>query len=63
MQFYTDYLLSYPSLVNQSEYVIINFQTNEPLAYGAVRKIFSCLLKKTGFHVTPHMFRHTHATD
>lgn len=63
MQMYTDYLRRYPSLVNESEYVFINFQTNEPLCYGAVRKIFARLINKVGFHVTPHMFRHTHATE
>lgn len=63
MQLYTDYLQSYPSQVNQSDYVFINFQTNEPLCYNAVRKLFSRLMKKVGFHVTPHMFRHSHATE
>jgi integrase len=63
MQLYTDYLQNYPSLVNQSDYVFINFQTSDPLCYSAVRKIFTRLIKKVDFHVTPHMFRHSHATE
>ncbi len=63
MQLYTDYVNHYPTLVNASDYVFINFQTQGPLCYGAVRKLFSRLKKKTGFPMTPHQFRHTHATE
>lgn len=63
MQLYADYIQNNTVQANQSEYVFINLQTYEPLCYGAVRKLFSRLIKKAGFHVTPHMFRHTHATE
>lgn len=63
MQFYMDYWQRYQPLLGESEYVFINLQTSEPLRYSAVRKIFARLIKKSGFHITPHMFRHTHATE
>lgn len=34
-----------------------------PLAYSAVDSLFRRLSKKTGIKVTPHLLRHTHATE
>lgn len=34
-----------------------------PLAYSAVDSLFRRLRKKTGIQVTPHLLRHTHATE
>lgn len=33
-----------------------------PLTYSDVYATFKELERKTGIHITPHMFRHTHAT-
>ncbi|UPW84007.1 tyrosine-type recombinase/integrase [Lysinibacillus sp. Ag94] len=33
-----------------------------PMEYHNVRDVCQELKKKTGFHITPHMFRHTHGT-
>jgi len=63
MQLYTHYLRDYPDLVNDNEYVFINIQNKEPLCYSAIRKLFNRLTQKTGFHIKPHMLRHTHATE
>ena len=63
MLLYTTYVQDHSSLVKDQPYVFINFQTQEPLAYGAIRKLFVRLYQKTGIEVTPHMFRHTHATE
>ncbi len=62
MQFYSDYVLN-NCKNTESEYVFINHNTGEPLAYNAIRKLFIKLAKATGLHVTPHMLRHTHATE
>lgn len=34
-----------------------------PLRYSAVKSLFARLSKKVGTQITPHMFRHTHATE
>ncbi len=59
---YTDYVIS----LEQSkigEYVFINLNDYTPLRYSAVRKLFSRFTKQCGFKVTPHMLRHSHATQ
>lgn len=63
MNLYTDYLNQECDLVSNHEYVFINYLTNEPLTYNGVRALFKRLRKKTGFYVSPHMLRHTHATE
>lgn len=50
----------------ENEYIFIQTQSStpgKPLNYRAVRDLFERLSKKLGFHVTPHMLRHTHATE
>ena len=44
-------------------YALINLKEHSPLRYPAVRKLFSRLSIKAGFKITPHMLRHTHATN
>lgn len=34
-----------------------------PMTYTTVADLFRRLSRKTGLRATPHMFRHTHATD
>ena len=49
-----------------SDYVFINLsrgKVGEPMNMNAVNSLFGSLRKRTGIYVTPHMFRHTHATD
>jgi integrase/recombinase XerD len=63
MQIYTDYINQYFMDIPQHQYVFLNLTTLEPLNYRAVRQLFIRLSQKVGFAVTPHMFRHTHATE
>ena len=62
MQLYSDYILNNCKDI-ENAYVFINHESAQPLAYSAVRKIFINLSKKLGFRITPHMLRHTHATE
>ena len=34
-----------------------------PLGHSAVHSLFATFSKKAGFHINPHMLRHTHATE
>lgn len=63
MKIYTDYINQYFTDIPQHQYVFLNLTTLEPLNYRAVRQLFIRLSQKIGFAVTPHMFRHTHATE
>lgn len=53
------------SLTNRynDEYVFVNLVDYKPLSYMAVNKLFIRLKKKTKINITPHMLRHTHATN
>lgn len=62
MQLYSEYLLTDCKEIN-SDYVFINFLTGKPLSYAAVRKVFLSLSQKLNLLITPHMLRHTHATE
>ena len=62
MQLYSDYVLN-NCKDTENAYVFINHESAQPLAYSAVRKIFINLSKKMDFRITPHMLRHTHATE
>ena len=46
-----------------SAYVFINVVNHTPLRYPAVYHLFQRLSHKIGHKVTPHMLRHSHATD
>lgn len=66
-QLYTDYLI-YDLDEIESDFVFINIYHSDgpkdrPITYSNVRKIFNQLSKKIEIKVTPHMLRHTHATD
>ena len=65
MTTYTDYVADVCANLD-SEFVFICLkgpQKNAPLTYRAVRDLFERLSKKIGYSVTPHMLRHTHATQ
>ena len=65
MKLYTDYLINEYGDID-SDYVFINLwggETGKPLQYSAIIDQFRRLRKKTGIGITPHAFRHTHATD
>jgi len=47
-------------------YVFVNLwngRVGEPMAYASAIDLFDRLSKKTGIEATPHMLRHTHATE
>jgi integrase len=49
-----------------SDYVFVNLwaePVGRPLTYAAVHKLVERLRASTGIEFTPHMLRHTHATD
>lgn len=65
MAVYTRYVLDEVGEI-QSDYVFVNLwggDIGRPLTYSSIVKIFRRLGKKVGIKVTPHMFRHTHATE
>jgi integrase len=65
MSVYTRYVLDECG-DTQSDYVFVNLwggEVGRPLTYSSIVKIFERLGKKAGIKVTPHMFRHTHATE
>lgn len=66
MKLYSNYLIEeYPEDID-SDYVFVNCWDGEigkPLEYGAVNGLFKRLAKKTGVQATPHLLRHTHATE
>lgn len=66
MALYSDYLINeYPEDVD-SDYVFLNIwegQVGLPITYSTVNELFRQLERKTGIKATPHLFRHTHATE
>ncbi|BAY14174.1 tyrosine-type recombinase/integrase [Calothrix sp. NIES-2098] len=66
MTLYSDYLIyEYPEDL-ESDYVFINIwegETGNALTYSSVAALFRRLEKKTGIKTSPHIFRHTHATE
>ena len=68
MRFYSDYLIQeYPEDID-SDYVFVSIWTHQvdpgtPISYSAVNSLFRRLQKKTGIKATPHLLRHTHATE
>lgn len=66
MNLYSEYLtIEYPEDID-SDYLFINIwegRIGYPLTYSTIQALFRRLSKETGIKVTPHMFRHTHATD
>lgn len=66
MSLYSAYLVEeYPEDID-SDYVFVNCWDGEigiPLKPSIVKKLFQRLQKKTGIKVSPHLLRHTHATE
>lgn len=65
MKLYTEYLLSELEDI-ESEYVFVCLKgkkRGQPLRYTAIQDLFERLSKTIGQKVTPHMMRHTHATE
>jgi integrase/recombinase XerD len=69
LQLYTTYLIEDLDALNVSalpDYVFVNLWQGElghPMTYEAVMSLIRRLRKKTGIQVTPHMLRHTCATQ
>ena len=69
MELYIEYLTEDLSVLHADylpDYVFVNLWEGEigrPMTYAAVMSLFRRMQKKTGIHVTPHMFRHTRATE
>ena len=65
MALYADYLVhEYREVAH--DYVFVNWwggHVGAPMNYATVIDLFRALGTRTGLHVTPHMFRHTHATE
>jgi integrase/recombinase XerD len=65
MALYADYLVhEYRDVAH--DYVFVNWwggRIGAPMNYATVIDLFRTLATRTGLHVTPHMFRHTHATE
>lgn len=66
MSLYTEYIVYEYDEEVESDFVFLNLKGKnygEPLKYHSVLDLFIRLQKKTGIHVTPHMLRHSHATE
>lgn len=68
LRLYSDYLIDeYPEEID-SDYVFVNIwshaaEVGTPMTYSTVDNLFRRLHKKTGIKASPHLFRHTHATE
>lgn len=66
MRLYSDYLIKeYPEDID-SDYVFVNIwegKIGAAITYGGVNSLFRRLHKKTGIKSSPHLLRHTHATE
>lgn len=66
MDLYDDYLYEVLDEYNPDHnFVFVKIwgkNAGEPLTYSDVYATFKAVEKKTGIHITPHMFRHTHGT-
>lgn len=66
MKLYSNYLIEeYPEDID-CDYVFVNCWDGEigkPLEYGPVIGLFKRLAKKTRIQATPHLLRHSHATE
>ncbi len=65
MTLYADYLVHEYQEASH-DYVFVNLfggRIGAPMTYSSVIDLFRKLSRKTGIRATPHMFRHTHATE
>lgn len=64
LDLYEKYICDCVSRLNRdSSFVFVKIRgknKGKPMNYNDVASLFRCLRKKTGIHVHPHMFRHTH---
>jgi integrase len=69
MQWYSAYLIDeYPEDLDcDFVFVVIKApgrgEIGNPISYKTVNSLFRRLSKKTGIQLTPHLLRHTHATE
>jgi len=65
MKLYTNYVLSELEDI-ESEYVFVCLKgqkRGQPMRYTAIQDLFKRLSNVIGRKITPHMMRHTHATE
>jgi len=65
MVLYTDYLVQEFG-ETESDYVFVNLwegRLGAPMKYATIADLFARLAKKTSVAVSPHLLRHTHATE
>lgn len=63
---YSEYIIMCHTEEVDTDYVFIKLNGDDkyqPMTYTTVEGLFKTLKKKTGIHVTPHMFRHTSLTE
>jgi len=68
MRLYSRYLIEEYPADEFSNYVFVrispkNRKILEPLPYSTIQSLFRSVSRKTGVSVTPHLLRHTHATE
>jgi integrase len=65
VRLYSEYMhVEYGDL--DSDYVFVNLwggRRGSPMSYPTVDKLVARIRSRTGIEFTPHMLRHTHATD
>jgi len=62
---YADYVMQECRDI-QSDYVFVNLRAplrGRPYRYQSVQSLFNRLSKQSDVHVTPHLFRHSHASE
>lgn len=68
IRLYTDYLIE-DCENHDSEYIFISLYSNnpsrlgQPLSYDSVKALFRRFSRSIGIEISPHLLRHTHATD
>lgn len=65
MQFYSDYVINELSNIPNQPYVFValkGVRRAQPLKYASIQDLFQRFSKVLNKKITPHMFRHTHAT-
>jgi integrase/recombinase XerD len=62
MDLFTGYICEYHTAETHTNHVLLKLKggmAGKAMDYGNVDNLFRTLRKKTGIHMTPHMFRHT----
>jgi site-specific recombinase XerD len=66
MRLYSNYLIDEYPVEADCDYVFVNIkkgQIGEPMKVSRAKALFQDLSEKTGIRVSPHLLRHTHATE